>query len=125
MGDGNKQVMSSNDPTKKLPNDNDKTTQPMISDVFRLVEELKAGMDAGFVSMKQYIDTRFDAMKQEMDARFDAMKQDMDSRFDAMSDEMKSGFMRLEDKVDRERLHSEADYHELLKRIRQIETRAS
>lgn len=106
--------MSSDDPTKKLPNDDDKTTQPMISDVFKLVEELKVGMDAGFVSMKQYIDTRFDAMKQEMDARFDAM-----------SDEMKSGFMRLEDKVDRERLHSEADYHELLKRIRQIETRAS
>jgi hypothetical protein len=125
MGDGNKQVMSSDDPTKKLPNDDGKTTQPMISDVFKLVEELKASTEAGFVSMKQYVDTRFDALKQDIDARFDAMKQDIDARFDAMSDEMRSGFMRLEDKVDRDRLHSEADYHELLKRIRQIETRAS
>lgn len=117
--------MGSDDPTKKLPNDNDKTTQPMISDVFRLVEELKSGMDAGFVSIKQDIDSRFDAMKQYVDARFDAMKQDIDSRFDALSDEMRSGFLRLEDKMDRDRLHAEADYLDLLKRIRQIETRAS
>jgi hypothetical protein len=94
--------MSSDDLTKKISEGEEKITQPMISDLFRLVEELK----------------------QSTEARFDAMQQYMDRRFDAMSDEMRSGFAKLEDMIDRDRLHAEADYHDLL-RIRHIETKAS
>ena len=98
--------MSNNDPTEELLEDKAKTTQPMIADVFRLVEQMNQNMEA-----------RFQAIEKRLDG--------IDARLDELSDEMKSGFMKLEDKIDRSTLHAEADYHDLLKRIRQLESKAS
>lgn len=117
--------MSGDDLTKKVSYHEEKITLPMISDLFRLVEELKQSTEAHFDAMKEHIDGRFDRMKEYIDGRFDTMKEYIDGRFDAISEEMRSGFMKVEDMIDRDRLHAEADYHDLLKRIRQIETRVS
>ena len=117
--------MSSDDLKKKNLDNEEKVTQPMISDLFRIIEELKRSTEASFDTMKEYIDSRFDTMKGYIDSRFDTMKGYIDSRFDALSDEVRSGFTKLEDMIDRDRLHAEADYHDLLKRIRHIESRAS
>jgi DNA anti-recombination protein RmuC len=117
--------MSSDDQIKKVSYHEEKITIPMISDLFRLVEELKQSTEARFDSMKEHIDGRFDAMQQHVDGRLDAMRQYVDGRFDALSDEMRNGFTKLVDMIDRDRLHAEADYHDLLKRIRHIESRAS
>jgi len=71
---------------------------------------------------------RFDELDRRLDAhsaRFDELEKRLDSRFAEMSEQMKVGFQNLADKIERSRLHSEADYHDLLRRIRELETKAS
>ena len=105
-----------NDPTQDLPNERDRTTQPSITALFELVREVKQSVDA--------INARLDAINARLDAtnaRLDATN----ARLDELSEVVKAGFMTLEDKIDRSTLHSEADYHDLRRRMRNLESKAS
>jgi tetrahydromethanopterin S-methyltransferase subunit G len=115
--------MSNDDPTRDLPDETDRSTQPTITAVFELVRELKQSVDA--------INVRLDATNARLDAtnvRLDATNARLDAtnaRLDELFEMVKSGFMTLEDKIDRSTLHSEADYHDLRKRMRDLESKAS
>jgi chromosome segregation ATPase len=145
--------MSSDDLKHNLNSDEeDNTTKPTITAVFRLLREVQdgqtslnsrfdalesrlardfAGIDARFAGVDarfDSIDARFDSI----DARFasiDARFASIDARFDEMSDEMKAGFLRLSDKlcdrIDRSRLHAEADIEDITRRLRKLESKAS
>ena len=142
-----------NDPTQDLPNETDRTTQPSITAVFELVRELKQSVDAinarldetnvRLDAMNARLDetnarldatnarldetnARLDATNarlDEMDARHARDFAALDARLVALSEEVKSGFIRLEDKIDHITAHSEADYHDLRKRMRKLESK--
>jgi tetrahydromethanopterin S-methyltransferase subunit G len=106
----------SNDPTQDLPDEADRTTQPTITAVFELVRELKQGVDA--------INARLDAINARLDAT-NARLDEMEGRHARDFAEMKAGFIRLEDKIDRITVHSDAEYHDLRRRMRDLESKAS
>ena len=131
--------MSSDDLTRNLNSDQqDNTTKPTITAVFRLLREVQDGQTS--------FNSRFDALESRvrevqdgqtsLNSRFDALESRLardfagvDARFAEMSDEMKAGFLRLSDKlcdrIDRSRLHAESDYEDLLRRLRKLESKAS
>ena len=49
----------------------------------------------------------------------------INTRITELSDEMKTGFLQLSDKIVRDRLHAEADYQDILRRMRELESKAS
>ena len=119
--------MSSDDLTRDLNSDEeDNTTKPTITAVFRLLREVHDGrtsLNARFDTLESSFNSRFDAIESRLagdfegvdarfagidarfvsiDARFvsiDARFASIDARFDEMSDEMKAGFLRLSDKL--------------------------
>jgi chromosome segregation ATPase len=138
--------MSSDDLKRNLNSDEeDNTTKPTITAVFRLLREVQDGqtsLNSRFDALESRlardfagIDARFagvDARFDSIDARFasiDARFASIDARFDEMSDEMKAGFLRLSDKlcdrIDRSRLHAEADIEDITRRLRKLESKAS
>jgi hypothetical protein len=143
--------MSSDDLTRPFDDSDkdDKGTQPTITAVFRLlrkVDEGQEGIDARLASVESRlasvesrlasVESRLDNVDKGLNARLDALElrftrdfASVDTRFVEMADEMKRGFQRLSDKlcdkIDRGRLHAEADYEDLLRRIRDLESRAS
>ena len=128
--------MSSDDLTRDLNSDEeDNTTKPTITAVFRLLREVHDGqtsLNARFDTLESSFNSRFDAIESRLAGDFegvDARFVSIDARFDEMSDEMKAGFLRLSDKlcdrIDRSRLHAESDYEDLLRRLRKLESKAS
>ena len=139
--------MSSDDLTRDLNSDEeDNTTKPTITAVFRLLREVHDGqtsLNARFDTLESSFNSRFDTLESSFNSRFDALESrlagdfegvdarfvSIDARFDEMSDEMKAGFLRLSDKlcdrIDRSRLHAESDYEDLLRRLRKLESKAS
>lgn len=104
--------MSSDDLTQNLSdsNEDDQATQPTITAVFRLLQDLDKRLNG-----------RFD----EVETRLGALE----TRLAALEIEMKTGFIKLGDKLademDRTRLHADADREDLLRRIRRLESKAS
>ena len=139
--------MSSDDLTRNLNGDEeDNTTKPTITAVFRILREVQDGqtsLNARFDTLESSFNSRFNALESSVNGRFDALESrlardfagvdarfaSIDARFDEMSDEMKAGFLRLSDKlcdrIDRSRLHAESDYEDLLRRLRKLESKAS
>jgi chromosome segregation ATPase len=130
--------MSSDDLTRKLPDDDGKTTQPMIADVFRLVEQVKQSMESRFDATDARLDqtnsrldqtnSRLDQINSRLDELDSRLARDIagiNARITELSDEMKTGFIQLSDKIVRGRLHAEADYQDLLRRMRELESKAS
>lgn len=139
--------MSSDDLTHNLNSDEgDNTTQPTITAVFRLLRDVQDGqksLSSRFDALESSVNSRFDGFNSRFDSlessvnsRFDSLESRLtrdfagvDARFAEMSDEMKNGLLRLSDKlcdrIDRSRLHSEADYEDLLRRMRKLESKAS
>lgn len=123
--------MSSDDLTRKLPDDDGKTTQPMIADVFRLLEEVKQRMESRFDATDARLDqtnTRLDQTNTRLDELDSRLARDIagiNARITELSDEMKNGFIQLSDKIVRGRLHAEADYQDILRRMRELESKAS
>jgi hypothetical protein len=121
--------MSNDDLTNNLSASNeDKTTQPTITAVFRLLQDIDRRHNARF----EAIETRLAALETRLNQLETRLARDfagVDARFVEMSNEMKSGFTKLSDKVadqmDQTRVHHDADYQELLRRMRRLETEAS
>jgi hypothetical protein len=133
--------MSSDDLTRPLADSDkeDKVTQPTITAVFRLLREVdegQKGLKTRLDNVESGFNTRLDNVESKLNGRFDGLElritrdfASVDTRFAELSDEMKKGFQRLSDKlcdkIDRSRLHAEADYEDLLRRIRDLESKAS
>src|SRR6185503_11056652 len=129
--------MSSDDITDKTANkdEEDKTTQPTITAVFRLLTEVR-DRQARLESRHEAFESRFDAFETSVNSRFEALETRLDrgfaridTRFAEMSEEMKDGLLQLSDKlcdkIDLVRVHADAGYEELLRRPRRVESKAS
>jgi hypothetical protein len=132
--------MSSDDLTRNLNSDEqDNTTKPTITAVFRLLREVQDGqtsLNSRFDALESSVNSRFDALESSVNSRFEALESRLardfagvDTRLAEMSDEMKSGFLRLSDRlcdrIDRSRLHAEADIEDITRRLRKLESKAS
>lgn len=143
--------MSSNDIPKVPADDEAKITQPMIGEVFRLLDELKQSMETRFDVITARLDetnARFDetnARLDETNARLDATNARLDvtnTRLDEIESrlardiegvntrlaELAEGQKELSYKMNalnRSRLQTEADYENLFDRIRELESKAS
>ena len=116
-----------NDPTQDLPNERDRTTQPSITALFELVREVKQSVDAINVRLDA-TNARLDetnARLDEMDARHARDFAALNAGLIELSEEVRSGFMRLEDKIEQITMHADADYHDLRRRMRNLESKAS
>lgn len=131
--------MSNDDLTTNL---NNKSTQPTITAVFRLLQDIDQRFSERFVAVEnrfEAIENRLEAMENRLavvesrldhlETRLDRDFAHVDARFVEMSNDMKNGFIQLADKLadqmDHLRLHTEADYQDLLRRMRRIESQAS
>ena len=121
--------MSSDDLTDKTNNDEtDNTTQPTITAVFRLLSEVRdrqARLESRYESFESKVNSRFDALESRLDRDFASI----DTRFAEMSEEMKRELLQLSDKlcdrIDLVRLHTDAGYEDLARRLRKLESKAS
>ena len=115
--------MSDDDLTHKTlaGKEDDNDTQPTITAVFRLLQDLDKRFNARFEAVESRID--------QLETRLDRDFAGIDARFVEMSNGMKTGFIQLADKLadqmDHLRLHTEADYQDLLRRMRRLESQAS
>ncbi|HSE37496.1 MAG TPA: hypothetical protein VLG74_09355 [Blastocatellia bacterium] len=126
--------MSSDDLTHNLRDsgEEDNTTQPTITAVFRLLREVKEGQER-LNSRLDQVETRIDQVEKGLNSRIDEVGKGFNARLDAhfaeLSEQMNSGLLRLSDKlcdrIDRIRLHAEADYEDLLRRLRKLDSKAS
>jgi chromosome segregation ATPase len=122
--------MNDDDPTRNLPDESDRTTQPSITALFELVRAVKQAVD------------RLDHRLDETNARIDETNaritetnlriEELDSRMTReIADLRKSiveGFRDLSRKINiqnRNILQSEADQEALLERIEELESKAS
>jgi hypothetical protein len=143
--------MSSDDPTHNLTEDLEvNPTQPTITAVFRLLREVREGQESlntRFDAFELSVNSRFEALESSVNSRFEALESNVntrfgalesrlardfavvDSRFAEMSEEMKRGLLQLSDKlcdrIDRLRLHAEADIEDITRRLRKLESKAS
>ena len=140
--------MSTDDLTKKPADESNKTTQPMIADLFKLVEEVKQGMETGFAAVNARIDdtnARLDSINTRLDdtnARLDDTNARLDttnSRLDevesrlardieALNTRVVQGFRDLKYQIkvlNKDRLQTDAEYEELSDRVRELESKAS
>jgi len=143
--------MSSNDIPKVPADDEAKITQPMIGEVFRLLNELKQSMETRFDVITARLDetnARLDATNARLDetnARLDETNARLDvtnTRLDEIESrlardiegvnarltELAEGQKELSYKMNalnRSRLQTEADYENLFDRIRELESKAS
>ena len=117
--------------TRRNSNQEDKTTQPTITAVFRLLSDLDERLNGRLDRVESQLgglETRFDGLETRfngLEARLGEVDKRLSARLDELSDQMKNGFLQMGDKIDRSRLHAEADYQDLLRRIRELESRAS
>ena len=116
--------MSNDDLTTNL---NNKSTQPTITAVFRLLQDIDQRFSERFVAVEKrlaVVESRLDHSETRLDRDF----AHVDARFVEMSNDMKNGFIQLADKLadqmDHLRLHTEADYQDLLRRMRRLESQA-
>lgn len=137
--------MSSDDLTKELRDEDGKTTQPMIADLFRLVEGLKQSMETRLDETNARLDAtnaRLDATNARLDtiesrfsldlagveARLSDRIDRLSDRTESLADKMEKGFIQMGDKIDalnRSRLLTEAEQSNMLRRIRDLESKAS
>ena len=106
----------------------DLDTQPTITTVFRLLQDMNGRMRAMEGKLQD-----MDGKLQDMDGKLqnvdgnlqqiDAKLQNMDARLNSLDETMQTGFDRLNDRIDQLQSHGEADYEKLLRRIRGIERR--
>jgi chromosome segregation ATPase len=129
--------MSSDELTKELRDGEGKPTQPMIGDLFRLFEEMKQRLETRFDETNARLDetnARLDETNARLDgtnARIDALDSRLaavEARIEILSDRMEKGFIEVGDKIDalnRGRLQTEAEHSNILRRIRDLESKAS
>ena len=143
--------MSNDDPTHNLPNsgEQDNTTQATITAVFRLLREVQDGqtsLNSRLDTLESSLNSRFEALETQvrevqdgqtaLNSRFDALESRLasdfaavDARFAEMSEEMTKALLRLSDKlsdrIDRQRMHADADIEDITRRLRKLESKAS
>ena len=129
--------MSSDDLTRNMANadEADKDTQPTITAVFRLLQDVESRLAAKLDG----IETRSNARLDETEARLNARLDKTDARLDeiesrltrdiaSVNTRVTEGFKELGHKINalnRRALQQEADHEDLFERIERLESKAS
>ena len=119
--------MSSDDLTQKLQDGEEKTTQPTITAVFRLLQAVKLDLENVSVRLGE-TNSRLDATDVRLGKMELQLSRDLTGVGARLSDKMENGFAELGDKIDalnRGRLHTDAEQSNLLRRIHELESKAS
>jgi chromosome segregation ATPase len=110
--------------------EDDKATKPTITAVFRLLQEVQNGQ-TGLNSRIEGLESRLDRFESSVNSRFEALELRLTNDFasvNARFAEMKGELLRLSDKlsdrIDRSRLHAEADIEDITRRLRKLEAKA-
>ena len=136
------------DPTHK--DKADKTTQPTMTAIFRILTEVRDGQvrletrqeafessfNSRFEVFESSFNSRFEVFESSFNSRFEALESRLDrefaridARFAEMSEEFKKELLHLSDKlcdrIDLIRLHTDAGYEDLARRLRKLESKAS
>src|SRR4030095_4835353 len=124
--------MSSDDLTNNATDSSEenKATKPTITAVFRLLQEVRNGQTS-LNSRLEGLEARLDRFESSVNSRFDALEFRLTKDFasvNARFAEMKTELLRLSDKlsdrIDRSRLHAEADIEDIPRRLRKLESKA-
>jgi lipid II:glycine glycyltransferase (peptidoglycan interpeptide bridge formation enzyme) len=132
--------MSSDDLTRNMTNadEEDKDTQPTITAVFRLLQDVECRLNArldGVTARLDETEARFNARLDKTDARLDEIEsrlardiEGVNTRVTEVNTRVTDGFKELIHKtkaLNRRALQSEADYEDLSERIERLESKAS
>ena len=123
--------MSSDDLTRDMADKEAvKPTQPMITEVFNLLSEVKLelqNINARLDDTNARLDS-FNARLDSLDARIDQVEARLARDIEGLNTRMLEGFRELSNKIDalnRSRLQTEADYFGLLQRVTVLESKVS
>lgn len=114
--------MSSDDLTRNQPNadDDNKETQPTITAVFRLLQDVESRLNARLDGITARLD--------EVESRLSNDIAGVNTRVTEVNTRVTEGFKELIHKtkaLNRRALQSEADYEDLSERIERLESKAS
>ena len=135
-------MINNDDPTQSLP-DNDKTTQPTLEAILdrmqrfetrisQLLESqiasLGGEMTTQIASLGGEMTTQIASLRDEMTTQNASLREEMTTQNTSLRDEMSSGFRLVANKIDvlnEDSLSLRASQRELLKRMGELESRAS
>ena len=113
-------MIKDDDPTQSFP-DNDKTTQPTLEAILDRVQ--------GFETrISQLVESQIASLRDEMTTQNASLRDEMTTQNASLRDEMHSGFRLVANKIDvlnEDSLSLRASQRELLKRMGELESRAS
>jgi predicted nucleic acid-binding Zn-ribbon protein len=121
--------MGSDDLTRSQANADDaiKETQPTITAVFRLIQDVENRL----IARLDGLDTRFDGLNTRLDktdARLDEVEVRLARDIEGVNTRVTEGFKELGHKINalnRRTLQTEADYEDLSERVGRLESKAS
>ena len=122
--------MSSDDLTRDITDQNAGTTQPTITAMFRLLNDVKLELQ-NINARLDTINTRIDETNARIDAtntRLDEVEARLARDIEGLNTRVIEGFKQLSNKIDalnRSRLQTEGDYFGLLQRVTDLESKAS
>ena len=130
--------MNDDDPTQSFP-DNDKTTQPTLgaildhvrgfeTRVFQHLQLMESRFDSQIASLRDEVTAQTASLRSEMTALSASLRAELTAQIASLRDEMNSGFRLVANKIEvlsEDSLSLRASQRELLKRMGELETRAS
>ena len=135
-------MINDDDPTQSLP-DNDKTTQPTLEAILDRIQgfetrtsqllesqigSLRGEMTTQNASLRDEMTTQIASLRDEMTTQIASLRDGMTTQNASLREEMSSGFRLVANKIDvlnEDSLSLRASQRELLKRMGELESRAS
>ena len=124
-------MINDDDPTQSLP-DNDKTTQPTLEAILdrmqRFETRISQLLESQIASLGGEMTTQIASLRDEMTTQNASLREEMTTQNTSLRDEMSSGFRLVANKIDvlnEDSLSLRASQRELLKRMGELESRAS
>jgi len=120
--------MNSDDLTRKVANDDeDKDTQPTITAVFRLIQDVETRLTARLEEVESRLTSKIEAVDTRV-TELDTRVTELNTRVTEVNTRVIEGFKDLSHKMNalnRRILQSEADQEDLRERVERLETKAS
>ena len=124
-------MINDDDPTQSLP-DNDKTTQPTIEAILDRMRGFETRIsqlvESRIASLREEMTTQNASLREEMTTQNASLREEMTTQNASLREEMNTGFRLVANKIDvlnEDSLSLRASQRELLKRMGELESRAS
>jgi MoxR-like ATPase len=131
-------MINDDDPTQSLP-DNDKTTQPTLEAIldrmqgfegriFQHLQGMESRFESQIASLREELTSQTASLRDELTSQTASLRDELTSQIATLREEMNSGFRLVANKIDvlnEDSLSLRASQRELLKRMGELESRAS